>query len=131
MGDPEAEVVIPRIKSDLLELFVGVCKGNLCEKKIEIENRSVTTVMLVSGGYPGSYDKGMIISGIKKVNDSIVFHAGTRIDSGKLLTNGGRVLAVSSYGNNFQDALEVSYANADKIHFEGMYFRKDIGFDLS
>ncbi len=131
MGDPEAEVVIPRIKSDLLELFVGVCEGNLCEKKIEIENRTVTTVMLVSGGYPGSYNKGMIISGIKKVNDSIVFHAGTRIDSGKLLTNGGRVLAVSSYGNNFQDALEVSYANADKIHFEGMYFRKDIGFDLS
>lgn len=130
MGDPEAEVVIPRIKSDLLDLFSGVCEGNLDRKKLELDGRTVSTVMLVSGGYPGSYEKGKPITGHNKVGKSIVFHAGTKIESGQIYTNGGRVMALSSYGNNIKEALGKSFDSAGKIHFEGVYFRKDIGFDL-
>ena len=130
MGDPEAEVVIPRIKSDLLDLFSGVCEGNLDKKKLEMDKRTVTTVMLVSGGYPGSYEKGKAITGLNEVEESIVFHAGTKSELGQIYTNGGRVLALSSYGNNMKEALERSFNSARKIHFKGVYFRKDIGFDL-
>lgn len=130
MGDPEAEVVIPRIKSDLLELFKAVCENNLGEKRLEVENKTVGTVMLVSGGYPGSYENGKQIKGLDKVENSIIFHAGTREESGEIFTSGGRVLAVSSYGDNMEDALSQSYENANNIKFENMNFRKDIGFDL-
>ncbi|MCD6598687.1 MAG: phosphoribosylamine--glycine ligase [Bacteroidales bacterium] len=130
MGDPEAEVVIPRIKSDLLDIFKAVSDGTLNEKQLEVDERSVTTLMLVSGGYPEAYKKGYKVDGIEDVKDSIVFHAGTKMDSEDILTNGGRVLALSSYGNNFRDALEISYQNAAKINFKDLYFRKDIGFDL-
>ena len=130
MGDPEAEVVIPRIKSDLLDLFSGVCEGNLDKKKLELDGRTVSTVMLVSGGYPGLYEKGKPITGHNEVEKSIVFHAGTKIESGQIQTNGGRVMALSSYGNNMKEALERSYDSAGKIQFDGVFFRKDIGFDL-
>lgn len=130
MGDPEAEVVIPRIKSDLLELFKAVCENNLGEKRLEVENKTVGTVMLVSGGYPGSYENGKQIKGLDKVENSIIFHAGTREESSEIFTSGGRVLAVSSYGDNMEDALSQSYENANNIKFENMNFRKDIGFDL-
>lgn len=130
MGDPEAEVVIPRIKSDLLEIFKFVSEGELEGKKPEIDNRSVATLMMVSGGYPEAYQKGYKISGLKEVEDSIVFHAGTKAGGGDVLTNGGRVLAVSSYGADFREALKVSYKNAAKISFRDMYLRRDIGFDL-
>lgn len=130
MGDPETEVVIPRIKSDFLELLIAASQQKLNQVNIEIDNRSATTVMLVSGGYPETYQNGKIISGIENVQDSIVFHAGTKNQDHKILTNGGRVLAVTSYGNDFKEALKTSYKNISKIQFEGMYYRKDIGFDL-
>ena len=130
MGDPEAEVVIPRIKSDLLDLFSGVCEGTLDKKKLEMDGRTVSTIMLVSGGYPGLYEKGKPITGLNEVEESIVFHAGTKAESGQIFTNGGRVLALSSYGNDMKEALTKSFDSAKKIQFEGVYFRKDIGFDL-
>jgi len=130
MGDPEAEVVIPRIKSDLLDLLLGVSKKDLDQKKLEIDSRTVSTIMLVSGGYPGIYEKGKIISGLTSVQDSILFHAGTRQENDGILTNGGRVLAVSSFGEDLNAALKCSYKNAGKIFFDQMYYRKDIGFDL-
>jgi phosphoribosylamine--glycine ligase len=130
MGDPETEVVIPRIKSDFLELLIAASQQKLDQVNIEIDNRAATTVMLVSGGYPETYQNGKIISGIENVKDSIVFHAGTKNQDHKILTNGGRVLAVTSYGNDFKEALKTSYKNISKIQFEGMYYRKDIGFDL-
>ena len=130
MGDPEAEVVIPRIKSDLLDLFSGVCEGDLNMKKLELDRRTVSTVMLVSGGYPGSYEKGKPITGYNEVEKSIVFHAGTKTESGQICTNGGRVIALSSYGKDMKEALAKSFDSANKIQFEGVYFRKDIGFDL-
>ena len=130
MGDPETEVVVPRIKSDLVELFQAVADGKLNEVSLEIDERSATTVMIVSGGYPEEYEKGKEISGLDKVEGSLVFHAGTKLENGKVVTNGGRVLAVTSFGNNFQDAIKKSYQNIDKLHFDKMYFRKDIGFDL-
>lgn len=132
MGDPEAESVIPRIKTDLLKLFTAVGKGTLAEEFIETDPRFATAVMLVSGGYPGSYEKGKAISGHEEINDSIIFHAGTSLDveSGKTLTNGGRVMAVTSFGNKLEDALRRSYVNASNISFEGKYYRRDLGNDL-
>ena len=130
MGDPETEVVIPRIKSDLVELFQAVANEKLNEISLEIDERSATTVMMVSGGYPEEYEKGHQISGLDKVEDSLVFHAGTKHENGKVVTNGGRVLAITSFGNDFQEAIKKSYQNIDKLHFDKMYFRKDIGFDL-
>jgi phosphoribosylamine---glycine ligase len=130
LGDPESEVIIPRIKSDLFELIEGVAKGDLDKRKLEFDARFVTTVMLVSKGYPGSYEKGKLISGIGTTDESVVFHAGTKKDANGIVTSGGRVLAVSSWGSLMKDALSVSYKNAGKLNFEGRYFRKDIGFDL-
>jgi phosphoribosylamine--glycine ligase len=130
LGDPESEVIIPRIKSDLFELIEGVANGDLSERKIEIDERFVTTVMLVSGGYPGSYDKGKYIGGLELVKGSEIFHAGTRREGEKIVTSGGRVLAVSSWGSDITTALDTSYRNAGIIDFEGRYFRTDIGFDL-
>ena len=130
MGDPEAEVVIPLIKSDLPELFIGVATETLHKKTLEIDNRTAVTVMMVSGGYPGNYEKGkeIVVSGDS--GNSILFHAGTKQEGSRLLTNGGRVLAVTSYGANMDEALEHSYRTIDGIRFEGCNFRKDIGFDL-
>lgn len=131
LGDPESEVMIPRIKSDLFELIEGVALGNLSEKKIEIDERSVTTVMLVSGGYPGHYEKGKEISGLGTITDGVVFHAGTKISDNRVVTSGGRVLAVSSWGTSLKEALEGSYRNARLLSFDNMYYRTDIGFDLT
>lgn len=130
MGDPETEVVIPRIESDLVDLFVATAKKELDSFDLKVDNRSATTVMTVSGGYPESYEKGKDITGLKNVKDSIVFHAGTNLVDQKVLTSGGRVLAITSYGSDFKSALEQSYKNIDQIHFDKMNFRKDIGFDL-
>ncbi|MEO0045029.1 MAG: Phosphoribosylamine--glycine ligase [Bacteroidota bacterium] len=131
MGDPETEVVMPRIQSDLVELFQAVANQKLDEVTLEIDPRSATTIMVVSGGYPEDYDKGFEITGIANVEDSIVFHAGTKLENGKVVTSGGRVLAVTSFGDNFQEAIKKSYQNIDKLHFDKMYYRKDIGFDLA
>lgn len=130
MGDPETEVVIPRLKSDLVELFQAVGKQTLDKVSLEIDERSATTIMVVSGGYPEDYGKGFEISGLEKIQDSIAFHAGTKLENGKIVTNGGRVIAITSFGESFQEAIKKSYQNIEKLHFDKMYFRKDIGFDL-
>ena len=130
MGDPETEVIIPRIKSDLLNLLKGIGDGTFSEKDLEITEEVATTVMLVSGGYPEVYEKGEEITGIEKVNNSIIFHAGTKQEGGTLKTNGGRVITLTSFGENMCEALKKSFDSAEKINFKGKYFRKDIGFDL-
>jgi phosphoribosylamine---glycine ligase len=130
MGDPETEVVMPRVKSDLVELFEAVGQQKLEDVVLEIDERSATTIIIASGGYPEDYEKGKVISGIESIEDSIVFHAGTKEDNGAIVTNGGRVLAITSYGNDFQEAIKKSYQNIEKLHFDKMYFRKDIGRDL-
>ncbi|MGA9324596.1 MAG: phosphoribosylamine--glycine ligase [Salegentibacter sp.] len=131
MGDPETEVVLPRIKTDLVELLEKTFDGDLEKIELEIEKRAATTVMLVSGGYPEAYEKGKEISGLGNVEDSLLFHAGTKTADGKVVTNGGRVLAITSFGEDYKQALKKSYQNAEKLQFDKMYFRKDIGFDLS
>ena len=130
MGDPETEVVIPRIKSDLLNLFKGISNGTFGEQDFYVDEDVATTVMLVSGGYPNSYEKGKGISGLEEVENSIVFHAGTRKEEDKVLTNGGRVMAITSFGRTIEEALSKSFDNAEKVKFDGKYYRKDIGFDL-
>ncbi|SFN56175.1 phosphoribosylamine--glycine ligase [Salegentibacter flavus] len=131
MGDPETEVVLPRIKSDLVELLEKVSEGKLNEAKLEIDEQAATTVMLVSGGYPEAYGKGKEINGFDDVKDSIIFHAGTKKEGEKIVTNGGRVIAITSFGTDYKEALKKSYQNAEKLHFDKMYYRKDLGFDLS
>lgn len=130
MGDPETEVVLPRIKSDLLDLFIGVATETLGERVLEVDDWYAVTVVMVSGGYPETYDKGKLIEGLDSVTDSIVFHAGTVIHNSEVFSSGGRVLAVTSYGKNMEEALLTSYSNITKIYFDKAYFRKDIGFDL-
>jgi phosphoribosylamine---glycine ligase len=130
LGDPESEAVIPRIKSDLFDLIEGVAKGDLEERDLVIDERFVSTVMLVSGGYPGNYEKGFEISGLENTEDCIVFHSGTKSVNEKVVTSGGRVIAVSSWGKTMKEALTGSYKNARSLSFRDMYYRNDIGFDL-
>ncbi|MDX1601718.1 MAG: phosphoribosylamine--glycine ligase [Salinimicrobium sediminis] len=130
MGDPETEVVLPRIETDLVEVFQKTASGRLDEVELQVKKESAATLVLVSGGYPEDYEKGKEISGLENVENSIVFHAGTKEEQGKTLTNGGRVLAITSFGSDFREAIKKSYQNAEKLHFDKMYFRKDIGFDL-
>lgn len=130
MGDPETEVVIPRLKSDLVEVLVAMANGTLDQIDLQIDERAATTVMAVSGGYPEDYEKGKEITGADTIEDSIVFHAGTKLQDGKVVTNGGRVIAITSFGKDFKEALQKSYQNMEKLHFDGMYYRKDLGFDL-
>lgn len=130
MGDPETEVVIPRIKTDLLDLFTAVAHQNLDSITLEIETKLAATVMVVSGGYPNEYQNNMLITGLESIENSIVFHAGTKASNQEIFTNGGRVLAVTSYGNSIEESTKKSYQNIEKLHFDKMYYRKDIGLDL-
>ncbi len=130
MGDPETETVMLRLKSDLVDLLEGVAKGDLDQRKVAFDERAAVCVMLVSGGYPQAYQKGYLIEGLNEVEGSIVFHAGTKMADGNVVTDGGRVLAVSSYGKDKEEALHKSFTEAQKIRFKDMYFRRDIGQDL-
>ena len=130
MGDPETEVVLPRIQNDMVELLKAVANQTLSNIDLKLDDRTATTVMTVSGGYPGSYEKGKEIKGIESIKDSLVFHAGTTLKDGKVVTNGGRVMAITSFGTDFKSALAQSYINVEKLSFEGMNYRKDLGFDL-
>ena len=130
MGDPETEVVLPRLKNDFVEILQAIANETLDKITIEIDERAATTIMLVSGGYPEAYEKGKEITGIENIVDSIPFHAGATIKENKTVTSGGRVMAITSYGNTYQEAIKKSYQNIEKLHFDKMYYRKDIGFDL-
>ncbi|HMB99806.1 MAG TPA: phosphoribosylamine--glycine ligase [Flavobacteriaceae bacterium] len=130
MGDPETEVVLPRLKNDIVEIFQAIANQTLDKIDIEIDDRAATTVMLVSGGYPEAYERGKEITGLENIEDSIAFHAGANLKDEKIVTSGGRVLAITSYGNTYKEALKKSYQNIEKLHFDKMYYRKDIGFDL-
>jgi len=130
MGDPETEVVIPRLKTDLVELFLAVANEKLDQIALEVDERSATTIMVVSGGYPEEFEKGKVITGLENITDSIVFHAGTKLENNQVISNGGRVLTVTSYGDNFEEAIKKSYQNIAKLNFDKMYFRRDIGNDL-
>ena len=131
MGDPETEVVLPRLKNDFVEILKAMANGSLDKIDIEIDSRAATTIMLVSGGYPEAYEKGKEITGVSNITDSIPFHAGAQLqDDGKIVTSGGRVMAITSYGNTYKEAIKKSYQNIDKLHFDKMNYRKDIGFDL-
>jgi phosphoribosylamine---glycine ligase len=130
MGDPETEAVVPRINNDLVELFESVAKGTLSEHQINVDSRTAVTVMLVSGGYPGDFEKGKVVSGLDKCEGSFIFHAGTAEKENEIVTSGGRVIAITSMGNNIEEALKISMKNAEVIHYEKKYFRRDIGKDL-
>jgi phosphoribosylamine--glycine ligase len=130
MGDPETEVVLPLLKNDLVEIFKAISEERLNEIEIEFDERTAATVMLVSGGYPEAYEKGKEITGIENIKNSLVFHAGAKQDKGKIVTSGGRVMAITSFGKSIQEATKKSYHNIEKLHFDKMYYRKDIGFDL-
>lgn len=130
MGDPETEVVIPRLENDLAEIFQAVGNQTLDSISLNIKEEAATTIMVVSGGYPEAYEKGKEISGVETIDDSIVFHAGTKLADGKVVTNGGRVIAITSIATTYEEAIKKSYQNITKLHFDKMYYRKDIGFDL-
>ena len=130
MGDPETEAVMLRIKSDFVDLLIGAADGTMAEKTIEIDSRTAVAVMLVSGGYPGPYQKGKVIRGLDKIQNSFAFHAGTSFTNDQVCTDGGRVVAISSYGHSIDEALSLSYKNAQLIDFDNKYYRKDLGFDL-
>ena len=130
LGDPETEVVLPRLKNDLVEVFEAVANQTLDKIDIEIDERAATTVMLVSGGYPEAYEKGKEISGLENIDGSIAFHAGAQLKDNKIVTSGGRVMAITSFGDTYQEAIKKSYQNIEKLHFDKMNYRKDIGFDL-
>ncbi|MFT5216554.1 MAG: phosphoribosylamine--glycine ligase [Glaciecola sp.] len=130
MGDPETEVVLPRLKNDLVEIFQAIANQTLDKIDIKIDERAATTIMLVSGGYPEAYEKGNEIVGVDSITDSIAFHAGAKVENGKIVTSGGRVMAITSYGNSYQEAIKKSYQSIEKLYFDKMYYRKDIGFDL-
>ena len=130
MGDPETEVVLPRLKTDLVSIFEAMANQNLADIDLEIDDRAATTIMLVSGGYPEAYEKGKEIFGLETIEASIPFHAGAQLKDGKVITSGGRVMAITSFGNSYQDAIKKSYQTIGKLCFDKMYYRKDIGFDL-
>ena len=130
MGDPETEVVIPRIKSDLLDLLQAVAEQKLETKNFEVNNDTAVTVVMVSGGYPGDYEKNKEVQGLQDISSSIVFHSGTKISNDKVLTNGGRVFALTSFGRNIEEAIHKSFSNAEKINYDKKYYRRDIGMDL-
>jgi phosphoribosylamine--glycine ligase len=130
MGDPETEVVLPRVKTDLLEAFMALANGNLNSVEWEIDPRTAATIMMVSGGYPEAYEKGKEITGLETVTDSIVFHAGTTMKDNKIVSAGGRVMAFTSFGDNMEEAITKSYHSMKKVSFEKAYYRTDIGFDL-
>jgi phosphoribosylamine--glycine ligase len=130
MGDPETQAVMPRIKSDFVELLVAAASSGLKDKQIEIDNNHAVTIALVSGGYPGDYEKGKVIGGLRQTDHALVFHAGTRQKDQQVLTDGGRVLAVSGKGTSLEEARKQAYAAAAQIQWEGLYYRQDIGQDL-
>ena len=130
MGDPETEVVLPRLKTDLVKVLSAMANGTLSHIDLEIDKRAATTIMLVSGGYPEAYEKGKEIFGLETVTDAIPFHAGAQVKDDKIVTSGGRVMALTSFGETYKEAIKKSYQTIDKLCFDKMYYRRDIGFDL-